>query len=167
MRVLLLFLALTVATQAQSFENIYTGYVTDGDTVLSTNTLEPTLTSNRGVLLFDTLNVIVQAGDGTGAAAGIVYVQTQALGRWSQGVPIETLTVAAGNTGISYPLDMNALVNYRTDTLRNKWFLSTGAGTVAKTRILAIPGWKYRVFVVGTTGNPSTGGYFKVDRFYF
>ena len=160
-----------MTASAQKYETIYTGYVTNGDTVFTSSNAEYPLVNIRAVNNFDTLHLIIQGGD-TLAAAGIVYVQTNVFGQWSRGVVLDTISASAGAPVFSYPLDLNTPTNYLVDTLKNRWFFPTGApanglGTQGRARALANPSWKYRVFVVGTTGNPTIGGYFKIGRFYW
>ena len=163
MRFIFFFLLLTSLSTAQTYELVFNGRVTDGDTTISTT--EFNLVNTAGTNLFDTLHIIIQAGDSL-AAIGIVYLQTYTSGRWSQGQPLDTVD-ATSSIQVIYPLD-DALIpvtSFLTDTTKNRWFLSTGVGTTGKARTLAKTDWRFRIFVVGTSGNPTVGGLFRIEKY--
>jgi len=185
---ILFFLILGFSVQAQTFQDIFSGNVTNGAT--TTSTVEIPLVDANGANVFDTLKVFLQGGlNSTDSISCAVFVQVNLFGRWSQGLLIDSLVL--GNyrdNPIWGSLGSGALVRYRdssragdangyvlrVDTLKYLWFSGQYIPAAAQAFLLKNPAWKMRIYAVGRayqpplSGNyPTSGVSVKVTRLRF
>jgi len=162
----LLSLFLSRPSNSQTFESIFSGTITNGAT--TTSTIEKAIVDANGANIFDTLKVYIQAGlNSTDSVRAAVYVQSNVLGRWSQGILIDsfvlgnTATIGAGSL-VKY-LDSSSTnggsgVKLLADTLKNRWFYGQTISATAKTFLMRNNTWKFRLYAVGATSAPPLSG---------
>jgi hypothetical protein len=171
-KLLFLFLFAGFTAQAQIFQDIFSGNVTNGAT--TTSTIELGLVNADGTNAFDTLKVFLQGGlNSTDSISCAVFVQVNLFGRWSQGLLIDSLVV--GNyrdNPIWGILGSGPIVRYRdssrvgdangyimrVDTLKHLWFSGQYIPTAAKAFLLKNTAWKMRIYAEGRPSQPPLSG---------
>ena len=143
---------LACTVQAQTITNIFTG------TVLNGTTTTPTTSYAVPVAPKDTLKLILIGGDATtDSVRAAVYVQVNQLGRWSQGILIDSL-VAKGIVDIRTKATDISSMPLIADSLKARWFYGTTITGEYRSAILARTDWTYRLYVVGAASAPPLSG---------
>lgn len=152
MKYLLAALLLTASVQAQTLTEIFSGTVANG----ATST--PTTTYSIPSPPKDTLKLILIGGNAsTDSVRAAVYVQVYQLGRWSQGILIDSL-VSKGAVDIRTKTTDIASMPLIDDSLKARWFYGTSITGEFRSAIIARTDWAYRLYVVGAASAPPLSG---------
>jgi len=171
-KLLFLFLLMGFSAQAQTFQEIFSGTVSNGGTTNST--IEIPLVKADGTNDFDSLVVFIQGGlNPTDSISAAIFLQVNLFGRWSQGLLIDSLVL--GNyrdNPIWGSLGSGAIIRYRdssrvgdangyrlrVDTIKHIWFAGQYIPTAAKNFLLKNSAWKMRIYAVGRASQPPLSG---------
>lgn len=152
MKYLLAALLLTVSVQAQTLSEIFSGTVANGTTTT------PTTAYSIPTAPKDTLKLILIGGNtSTDSVRAAVYVQVNQLGRWSQGILVDSL-VAKGAVDIRTKTTDLAAMPLIADSLKARWFYGTSITGEFRSAILSRTDWTYRLYVVGAASAPPLSG---------
>ena len=151
--ILLIFLAFFQIASAQKFTDVFTGKAVNSVTTYPPQ--EFNLTTTGGANLFDTLRLYLQAGSESAfdSVRCSVYVRVKVMGRWSQGLFIDSLN-APGSATLKFDTLFTSAYGgspriMLTDSLQSSWFSGTSISGIPKNLLMNRSDWTYQVYIVG------------------